>query len=509
MEQTSKNNVNFSIKNLKKKQVSGVKTSAKQSFKQKRFTVPIVRGGIFKWGIRRAKLNACTRKLETRCSKQSIFFRHRKAFLVSAYRKAFRQVLLRRVYCRYLLILNRKNRSAKFKLSAYSNRILITGKKSKFNISKKFTRKQIRLGSLITGLSFYSISKRLTGKRLKKIKRLRGTFKPTKKYFRNFNKNPFLNLERFSFYKLFGYIKPKRRTFRRKGVKKFRKNYRGYSKYSISSNKNRFSYRQTDKSRTKKKPKNLVFKNKTWCVQIKKSDGRLIYRPLKLSDFLSSRSGWRTRTTSFKKKLPKSGRPAILMRFLLRSRNEYDAFVFRKRKIYNYYKRIYKYMGWKFKCYRSLFKKYSLSYHKYASFQNISNQFAWVNLSSRIIQSKASNLSDLFRNSAKYSVFSNSGFLWQLLQTTFINGALPSSFYIQHRTGWNVGGRFQNRPHFYNWNKKYRVVYNKNTMLNQQFKKPLGVYTTPFMVFKSSPIFSGYSPRFSNLLSNKQRHFVR
>lgn len=107
-------------------------------------------------------------------------------------------------------------------------------------------------------------------------------------------------------------------------------------------------------------------------------------------------------------------------------------------------------MGWKFKNYRSLFKKYSLSYYKYASFRNIESQFAWSALSSRIIQAKASNLSDLFRNSTRYAVVSNSLFLWQLVQKTFINEAFPSSFYSCRYAGRDIGMQFQNRPNLYN-----------------------------------------------------------
>lgn len=444
--------------------------------------------------------------------KQSIFFSRHKSFLPPVSCRVFRRVVIKHTYLRNFTLLNQKARTSK------RNTFILKILKFIFQVKKGGRFKQSRkvfLGRtarklLVLGLPFRHQSVKLSFREFKKIKKKVHINKKTflqKKFRRAFSKNPFQNLEKFSFYKLFGYIKPKHRKFRRKGLKKFRTSYRRRRKQVLNPYKKHIML--GGRKRSKKKPRNLVFKNKAWCVQIKKSDGRLIYRPLKLSDFLSSRSGWRTKITSFKKRIPKSGRPYLYIRYTLRSRNEYDSLVFKKRKMYGYYKRIYKYMGWKFKNYRSLFKKYSLSYYKYASFRNIESQFAWSALSSRIIQAKASNLSDLFRNSTRYAVVSNSLFLWQLVQKTFINEAFPSSFYSCRYAGRDIGMQFQNRPNLYNWNKKYRIVYNKNTMLNHRFKKPFGTFAVSPIIFKNSAIFSSFSARFGGLLSNRQYHFSR
>lgn len=497
-----------SVKKFNKNCLNRIKKLSLRLARQKRIRIRI-KNKFFLHKKARNVSEVRSRKLVLFGSKRSVFFSKRTSFLRLVNRRFLRRIIIQRTYFRYFLFLNRKSKLTKYRIFLQLNNFF-RARKSKSVSNRRFKHKRnFRYLLNMRHLSHcVRLAQPLTIK-LKKFKKIRKTFLPKKPYY-NFSKNPFQNLEKISFYKLFGYIKPKRRNNRRKGAKKFwvsRKRYGG--KYSIKSYKKYSAVRWGKKAQPKKKPKNLVFKNKMWCVQIKKSDGRLIYRPLKLSDFLSSRSGWRTRTTSVKKRIPKSARASLFIRFMLRSRNEYDAFTLKKRKMYNYYKKIYKYMGWKFGCYRSLFKKYSLSYQKYTSFQNIANQFAWTNLASRVIQAKASNLNDLFRNSARYSIFSNSPLLWQLVQTTFINGAFPSSFYTSYYSEKNIGNHFQKRSTLYNWNKKYRMVYNKSTILSQQFKKPLGAYAAPSLIFKSSAMFSSFNSRFSSLLTNKQRHFIR
>jgi len=323
---------------------------------------------------------------------------------------------------------------------------------------------------------------------------------------RQVRKNPFQNLEKFSFFRLIGYIRKRRYFKKRGGGYKFKKKQQrksSFKRYTVSSASSKLYPPQ----KHRKKLKNLVFKNKVWCLKIKKSDGRLIYRPLKLSDFLSSKSGWRTRTSSFKKSISKSGKSIMLIRGTVRARNEHDIFLFRKRKIYNYYKRIYKFIKWRFSHYRSIFKKYSLSRYKYISFSYMPFQFAWESLSNRVVQLKAANLKDGFKNIVRYLLFANSTRVWKINQFMFINGILPVSFYSQIKPDRHIGITLQNRPIFYNWNKKYRKVYGQNTRVWHSFPSPVRV--SPAIYYKNSSLFTRYSPRFSGLITNYQRHFIR
>lgn len=225
--------------------------------------------------------------------KQSIFFSRRKSFFPRVNYRVFRRVTMKRMYLRNFTLLNRKVRASK--RSTFILQIL----KFIFHIKKGRSkqRKKSFIGRtardlLVFGLPFRHQSSKLSFRKFKKIKKKVHINKKTflqKKFRRAFNKNPFQNLEKFSFYRLFGYIKPKHRKFRRKGLKKFRTGYKRRKKQVLNPYKRHIM--AGGRKQSKKKPRNLVFKNKVWCVQIKKSDGRLIYRPLKLSDFLSSRSG--------------------------------------------------------------------------------------------------------------------------------------------------------------------------------------------------------------------------
>lgn len=471
----------------------------------KKTGLPLTRNKYFLiQGNQRVRAKVVSYKLRILGSVFRIITSNRRGKVISIAHNGFKWPL-RRIRCNRLLCYSR--RVAVLRRGLRSHFKTMHKIKNKSRLVKRMLQKGFILQPSVRSF-FHLSSSKLLYKKNKKVKKPTRPFH-RRKIWRDFDRSPFRNLEKFSFFKLFGYLKTKRHNYRHKGARKFRKRYKHYSRHTINFSKKNLNARRGGSGRAKKKHKNLVLKNKVWCVQIKKSDGRLIYRPLKLSDFLSSRSGWRTRSTSFRKRISKSGRPSLLIRFILRSRNEFDSLIFKKRKIYNYYKKIYKYIEWKFRHYRSLFKKHALSNYKYTTFQNMSNQFSWHVLSSRIIQAKASNLSDSFSNSTRYIILSNSPFLWQLSRSSLINGALPSSFYSQYYKERNVGGQFQSRPYIYNWNKKYRVVYNKNTHLWHQFQKPLSVCTTPALAFKSSPIFSWYNSRFANLMSNRQRHFVK
>lgn len=325
---------------------------------------------------------------------------------------------------------------------------------------------------------------------------------------RRFNVNPFKRLEQFS---LFFILKRLRRLVKVRGkrqkvklLKKLKQRRRRYyqRRYLIPyRRKRKRSKRKNLKLRYRKRLKNLVYKDKKWCVKIKKSDGRVIYRPLKLSDFLSRHSGWRTRTFSSRNKLRKSDKPKLAFRGLLRSRSEYDVFVLKKRKLYNYYRRIYKYIAWKFLCYRSVFKKYSISFLKYKSFTKIQCHFSW-NVLSTNYQINSSNLKYRFRYSIRYMLAGNSKRLWKINQFLFVNACFPTTYH--HSI--NDFDEYSNRVFLYNWNKAYRLFFiraiRQNTFLTV-------VPKIAAFKYKNMIAFSYNSLRFLSLLSNSQRHFMR
>lgn len=317
-----------------------------------------------------------------------------------------------------------------------------------------------------------------------------------RRYYNKFQqKNPFSLLEKFSCFWLIKKLKVRvfKKTRRRTNFKK--RKIGNYRNFAVSANR-----RSNNKRR---RSGVLVIKSGKWCLKIKKRDGRVIFRPLKLSDFLSANSGWRTRTTSSKFRIQKSNKPSKALRGLLRTRSEYDTYLLRKRKLYSYYLRIFKFMRWKFAHYRSIFKKYSISLYKYKGFTSLPEQFSWYYFSSNLAQAKASNIQAKFKDVIKYGLISNSRRIWKLNQFVFVNNTVPTSFYMKYI---NWQSNFQNRPMVYNWSKKYRIMFT-NTSMSRII--PSVVYYSPGVYYKNTFILSRYNLRFNNLLSNYQHYFIR
>ena len=368
--------------------------------------------------------------------------------------------------------------------------------KWKYNNKKQYNRKKYNKKRR-QKLQFleYKAKWKKNKKLIRRLRNFASQFKKSLGKRRFVKKNPFRFIEKFSYFWLIGQTDLFRNSrLRRRRKKKRPVNWDFYD----------FPIERPRKYRRPKRPKGiLVKKGKKWFVKIKKGS-RIIFRPLKLSDFLPKNSIWRTRRSISKVRLRKTEKPKLLLRGILRARSEYDLFLLRRRKLYKYYLRFFKFIRWKFFHYRSLYKKYAISVTKYKSFVKISNQFSWYYFSHQLGQVKAVNLKDKFKNFVTHFLIANSRRFWKFVPFSFVNSMLPTSFYTQ---AVETVYKPQLRSAIYHWKKRYYLIFNKYHNSIGYFPKV--AYEVPSIYYKSTLILSGYRLRFGGMLSNSQYHFMR